>query len=81
MSLRVHLLQSSTGQVLSMMRAPLRSVILAPGQRLSGHNGDIKRAAHGCEPTREGAMAAFAKSWRGKPGETGERITVEDHAR
>jgi hypothetical protein len=30
----------------------------------SGHNGDIKRAAHGYEPTREAAMAAFAKSWR-----------------
>jgi len=28
------------------------------------HNGDIKRAAHGYEPTREAAMAAFAKSWR-----------------
>jgi hypothetical protein len=30
----------------------------------SGHNGDIARAAHGYEPTREAAMAAFAKSWR-----------------
>jgi hypothetical protein len=30
----------------------------------SGHNGDIKRAAHGYEPTREAAMAAFAKRWR-----------------
>ena len=27
--------QSSAGQVFSMMRAPLRSVILAPGQRLT----------------------------------------------
>jgi hypothetical protein len=25
---------------------------------------DIRRAAHGYEPTREQAMAAFAKSWR-----------------
>jgi hypothetical protein len=25
----------------------------------SGHNGDIRRAAHGYEPTREDAMAAF----------------------
>jgi len=25
-------------------------------------NGDIKRAAHGYKPTREAAMAAFAKS-------------------
>jgi hypothetical protein len=30
----------------------------------SGHNGDYRRAAHGYEPTREAAMAAFAKSWR-----------------
>jgi hypothetical protein len=29
-----------------------------------GDNGDISRAAHGYEPTREAAMAAFAKSWR-----------------
>jgi hypothetical protein len=28
----------------------------------SGHNGDINRAAHDYEPTREAAMAAFAKS-------------------
>jgi hypothetical protein len=28
-----------------------------------GHNGDIKRAAHGYEPMRE-AATAFAKSWR-----------------
>jgi hypothetical protein len=27
----------------------------------SGHNGEISRAAHGYEPTREVAMAAFAK--------------------
>jgi hypothetical protein len=26
--------------------------------------GTVKRAAHGYEPTREAAMAAFAKSWR-----------------
>jgi hypothetical protein len=30
----------------------------------SGHNGQIRRAAHGYEPMREAAMAAFAKSWR-----------------
>jgi hypothetical protein len=30
----------------------------------SGHNGDIRRTAHGYKPTREAAMAAFAKSWR-----------------
>ena len=35
-----------------------------PWMWASGHNGDIKRAAHGYEPRREPAMAAFAKSWR-----------------
>jgi len=30
----------------------------------SGNKRDIKRAAHGYEPTREAAMAALAKSWR-----------------
>jgi hypothetical protein len=35
-----------------------------PWMWASGHNGDINRAAHGYEPTREAAMAAFAKSWR-----------------
>jgi hypothetical protein len=29
----------------------------------SGHNGDIPRAAHGYEATREQAMAAFKRSW------------------
>jgi hypothetical protein len=35
-----------------------------PWMWASGHNGDIKRAAHGYAGTREKAMAAFAKSWR-----------------
>jgi hypothetical protein len=35
-----------------------------PWMWASGHNDDIRRAAHGYEPTREQAMAAFAKSWR-----------------
>jgi hypothetical protein len=35
-----------------------------PWMWASGHNGDIKRAAHGYAETREAAMAAFAKSWR-----------------
>jgi hypothetical protein len=35
-----------------------------PWMWASGHNGEIRRAAHGYEPTREAAMAAFAKSWR-----------------
>jgi hypothetical protein len=30
----------------------------------SGHNGHVRRAAHGCEAAREDAMKAFAKSWR-----------------
>jgi hypothetical protein len=31
----------------------------------SGHSAaTVARAAHGYEPTREAAMAAFAKSWR-----------------
>jgi hypothetical protein len=43
-------------------------VLVAPEGRpwmwASGHSGHIRRAAHGYEPTREAAMAAFAKSWR-----------------
>ena len=35
-----------------------------PWMWASGHNGDIRRAAHGYEATREATMAAFAKSWR-----------------
>jgi hypothetical protein len=35
-----------------------------PWMWASGHNGEIRRAAHGYEPTREAAMAAFSKSWR-----------------
>jgi hypothetical protein len=35
-----------------------------PWMWASGHNGDIRRAAHGCEPTREDAMMAFAMGWR-----------------
>ena len=37
---------------------------IAPRMWASGHNGHIRRAAHGYEPTREAAMAAFGKSWR-----------------
>jgi hypothetical protein len=40
-----------------------------PWMWASGHNGDIRRAAHGYEPTREAAMAAFAKSWRRGAGQ------------
>ena len=36
---------------------------IAPG---SGHNGDIKRAAYGYEPTREAAMAAFVRAGDGE---------------
>jgi hypothetical protein len=36
-----------------------------PWMWASGHSAaTIKRAVHGYEPTREEAMAAFAKSWR-----------------
>jgi hypothetical protein len=45
-----------------------RSLRGAPQDRhwmwTSGHNGDIKRSAYGYQPTREAAVAAFAKSWR-----------------
>jgi hypothetical protein len=30
----------------------------------NGHDGDVRRAAHGYEPTPEAAMAVFAKGWR-----------------
>jgi hypothetical protein len=33
----------------------------------ASHNGDIWRAAHGYEPTREAAMAAFANGCRAFP--------------
>src|SRR5262245_26842028 len=40
------------------------TVLIAPQDRhwmwASGHNGDIRRAPHGYEPTREAAMVAFA---------------------
>jgi len=35
-----------------------------PWMWASGHNGEIRRAAHGYEATREAAMAAFAKRRR-----------------
>jgi hypothetical protein len=35
-----------------------------PWMWASGHDGQIKRAAHGYAATREQAMAAFAESWR-----------------
>jgi hypothetical protein len=36
-----------------------------PWMWAGGHSAaTVKRAAHGYEPTREAAMAAFAKSWR-----------------
>jgi hypothetical protein len=36
-----------------------------PWMWASGHSAaTVKRAAHGYEPTREEAMAAFARSWR-----------------
>jgi hypothetical protein len=35
-----------------------------PWMWVSGHNGEIKRAAHGYEATHEAAMDAFAKGRR-----------------
>jgi hypothetical protein len=36
-----------------------------PWMWASGHSAEsVARAAYGYEPTREAAMAAFAKSWR-----------------
>jgi hypothetical protein len=46
--------------------------------RASGHNGQIRRAARGYEPTREPAMATFAKSWR---RESGRRMPPIENAR
>jgi hypothetical protein len=47
------------GRIFKVPVAPL------PWMWASGHSAaTIKRAAHGYEPTREAAMAAFAKSWR-----------------
>jgi hypothetical protein len=34
-----------------------------PWMWASGHYGDIRRAAHGYQPTRNAAMQAFARSW------------------
>jgi hypothetical protein len=40
-----------------------------PWMWASGHGaGHLKRAAHGYEPTRDAAMAAFTRSWRGETG-------------
>jgi hypothetical protein len=36
-----------------------------PWMWCSGHSNEIARAAHGYAESREAAMAAFAKSWRG----------------
>jgi hypothetical protein len=36
----------------------------APGCGRAGSADSVKRPAHGYEPTRQAAMAAFAKSWR-----------------
>jgi hypothetical protein len=34
-----------------------------PWMWASGHNGHIRRAVYGYEPTRKAAMQAFARSW------------------
>jgi hypothetical protein len=42
-------------------------VPIAPQDRpwmwASGHNGHVRRAAHGYEATREAAVQAFTRSW------------------
>jgi hypothetical protein len=48
------------GRITLAAAAPVGS----PLDEASGHNGHIRRPTHGYEPTREAAMAAFAKSWR-----------------
>jgi hypothetical protein len=55
-------------------------IFLSPGALqdrpwASGHNGDIRRAAHGYEPTREDAIAAFAKSWAKAVGSRTQNLT------
>ena len=55
-------LNSGPGEAVPADRATVTCAIDMP--RASGHDGDIRRATHGYEPTREAAMAAFAKSWR-----------------
>jgi hypothetical protein len=46
-----------------------------PWMWASGHNGEIRRAAHGYEPTREAAMAAFGKCWRRNRAAMTQRMT------
>jgi hypothetical protein len=45
-------------------RVPAAAPEGRPWMWASGHGGHIERAAHGYEPTRKDAMAAFAKSSR-----------------
>ena len=52
------------GAVVGRIFLPPAAPEATPWMWASGHNGDIRRAAHGYAPTREAAMAAFAKSWR-----------------
>jgi hypothetical protein len=52
-----------------------------PWMWASRHNGDIKRAAHGYEPTREAAMAAFVERasdarLRGSPNSLKQRQSI-----
>jgi hypothetical protein len=52
-------------QITSFLGGRLQKQIAWPRkEKSSGHNGDIRRAAYGFEPTREAAMTAFARSWR-----------------
>jgi hypothetical protein len=47
-----------------------------PWMWASGHNGDIKRAAHGYEPTRQAVMAAFAKVLATRVTGSGNRTVI-----
>jgi hypothetical protein len=51
------------GRIFKVQAAPVGT----PWMWASGDNGDIKRAAHGYESTREAAMVAFAKSAGSRP--------------
>jgi hypothetical protein len=51
----------------SLYDAAASSFWMRSGRRVAhgcGRTGDFRRAAHGYEPTREQAMAAFARGWR-----------------
>ena len=48
-----------------------------PLMGVSGQNGETRRAAHGYAASREAAMAAFVKSWRGTKQNRPSRVDIE----